>query len=123
MIYRGKVNLDSTGKGEITLPDYFEDLVDQSGTTVNLTPIGKVPFLVSYDFDENNKLMVYGKANASVSYQVLAERDDPSFQLRRGNVIEEKNDKTIVPRGEYLDPEAYGLPRKKQQRKSKKLED
>ena len=123
LIYRGKVNLDSSGKGEITLPDYFEDLVDESGTTVNLTPIGKVPFLVSYDFDENNKLMVYGKANSSVSYQVLAERDDPSFQLRRGNVIEEKNEKTIVPKGEYLDPEAYGLPPKKQQGKSKKIED
>ena len=123
LIYRGKVNLDSSGKGEITLPDYFEDLVEESGTTVNLTPIGKVPFLVSYDYDENNKIVVYGKSNSSVSYQVLAERDDPSFQLRKGNVIEEKNDKTIVPRGEYFDPEAYGLPSKKQQGKSKKIED
>ena len=122
LIYRGIVNLDSTGKGKIDLPDYFKDLVDESGTTVNLTPIGKEPFLVSYDFDENNKLVVYGKSNSSVSYQVLAERDDPSFQLRKGNVIEEKNDKTIVPRGEYFDPEAYGLPPKKQQLKSKRIE-
>ena len=104
------------------MPDYFKDLVDESGTTVNLTPIGKEPFLVSYDFDENNKLVVYGKSNSSVSYQVLAERDDPSFQLRKGNVIEEKNDKTIVPRGEYFDPEAYGLPPKMQQLKSKRIE-
>ena len=78
--------------------------------------------MVSYDFDENNKLVVYGKANAFVSYQVLAERDDPSFQLRRGNVIEDKNEKTIVPKGEYLDPQAYGLPPKKQKVKSKRIE-
>jgi hypothetical protein len=123
VIYRGKVLLDSNGESKINLPDYFYDLVDENKTTVNLTPIGKAPFLVSYEFINNN-IIIYGEANKNVSYQVLAERDDPGYNLRKGSVIELKDDESIVPKGGYLDPEAYGLkPNKETYLKSKKLND
>ncbi len=109
--YRGKVELDGSGQGIISMPDYFPDLTDEDGVTVHLTPIGREPFLISYEWDAQNcEVHVYGKPNGEASYQVNAERDDPVKRYLVQPVESNKADGKYCPDGELLIPEAYGYP-------------
>ena len=109
--YRGKVELDGSGRGIITMPDYFPDLTDEDGVTVHLTPIGREPFIISYEWDAQNcEVHVYGKPNGEASYQVNAERDDPVKRYLVQPVESNKADGKYCPDGELLIPEAYGYP-------------
>jgi len=112
LIYRGVVELDETGTGEVSMPDYFIELADESGVTVVLTPIGRTPFLTSYEWDSQNAVVsIYGDRGREVSYQVSAERDDPVKRLLVKPVEEEKGDGTACPDGKLMIPEAYGYPK------------
>jgi len=111
LIYRGKVILDEAGEMEVKMPDYFINLTDEDGATVQLTPIGR-PFLTGYDWNaENATITIYGEPNREVSYQVSAERDDPVKQMLAGPLEENKNDSKYCPDGKLLIPEAYGFPK------------
>jgi hypothetical protein len=105
-LYRGKVALDGSGNATVTMPEYFAALTTEEGATVCLTPIGRKPFLTSYEWNKKyTAFSVHGEAGGQVSYIVLANRDDPSVKLVRRPVEEEKRDAT---KGKLLCPEAYG---------------
>jgi hypothetical protein len=107
-LYRGKVQLDATGKGSVKMPSYFAALTKEEDATVSLTAIGSKPFLTGYEWNRNfTAFIVYGEPGREVSYLVLADRDDPVVhQLRRP--VEEKKGAGYFQKGELLNPEAYG---------------
>jgi hypothetical protein len=43
------VVLDDKGRAVVTLPKYFAALTKKEDATVTLTPIGKKPFMASYE--------------------------------------------------------------------------
>ncbi len=74
--YRGKSRLQK-GKLTIHLPDYFNSLTKDGSATVILTPIGKKPFLLSYDNFNEQSFEVYGNLKeGEFSWEVKAERQD-----------------------------------------------
>ena len=109
-LYRGKVKLDNNGKGIVEMPDYFVALTKENEATVALTAIGEHPFLTSYKWnDDFTAFSVYGNPNREVSYQVLADRDDPAIRQLRKPVEEEKGNGNFE-KGTLLNPKAYGHP-------------
>jgi hypothetical protein len=109
-LYRGTVTLDNSGEGVVHLPDYFAALTKENEATITLTPIGKRPFLTSYEWNDNyTAFSVYGEADKKVTYIVLADRDDPVMhQLYRP--VEEDKGNGNFEKGKLLYPEAYGYP-------------
>ncbi|MCD6595552.1 hypothetical protein J7L68_07755, partial [bacterium] len=111
-LYRGKMTLDSDGTATITMPDYFAALTKENEATVILTPIGRTPFLASYEWNNDfTSFTIYGKPNGSVSYQVLADRDDPVMHELYHPVEEEKGTGNGWTPGKLLYPTAYGYPK------------
>ena len=111
-LYRGKVKLNSEGSATVQMPDYFAALTKEEAATVNLTPIGKKPFLVSYEWNqEYTAFTVFGEPNAEVAYLVLADRDDPVIHQLREPVEQEKGNGNFE-QGKLLYPEAYGYSQK-----------
>lgn len=111
VMYRGKVQLDANGEATVNMPGYFVSLTKEDEATINLTAIGKQPFLSSYEWDAGySSFTVYGQPNKSVAYQVNAERDDPAakYYLKDQPVVESKGPNKAAPVGSYLNPEAYG---------------
>ncbi|MEM6261402.1 MAG: hypothetical protein AAGI38_02760 [Bacteroidota bacterium] len=108
VMYRGKITLDANGEANVSLPDYFPGLTDETNATVILTPIGRQPFLTSYELNTDNTFSVYGDPNREVSYQVSAERDDKSYQYYK-RPVEQDKDPSFTPKGYLLSPEAYGI--------------
>lgn len=107
-LYRGKITLDTQGQAVVKMPDYFAALTKENEATVTITPIGK-PFNVGYDWNSNlTEFVVYGEPNRSVSYIVLADRDDPAMRMLYRPVVE---DKKGPEKGRLLNPEAYGYPK------------
>jgi hypothetical protein len=93
------------------MPSYFAVLTQEDEATVTLTPIGKKPFLASYEWNEDcTAFTVYGEPEGQVSYIVLATRDDPAIHVLRQPVEE---DKTEAEKGKLLFPAAYGEPAEK----------
>ena len=93
------------------MPEYFSSLTKEEDATVTLTPIGKKPFLLSYQW--NNKFTaftIFGEPNEEATYIVLADRDDPSIHHLRRPVEEEKGNGNFE-KGKLLCPEAYHKPR------------
>ncbi len=112
-LYRGKVKLNSSGKAEVNLPDYFAALTKEDEATITLTSIGK-PFDVGYEWNSDyTAFTIYGESWREVSYIVLADRDDPVMRQLRRPVVEEKSDSGSCPDGVLLYPEAYGYPESK----------
>ncbi|MBP0002094.1 MAG: hypothetical protein J7641_24390 [Cyanobacteria bacterium SID2] len=110
-LYRGKVRLDDRGEAIVTMPSYFAALTKEEEATVTLTPIGRKPFLVSYEWNPDyTALRVFGMANAEVSYLVMADRDDPAILQHRQPVEQEKGNGNFE-KGKLLNPEAYGYPK------------
>lgn len=112
-VYRGKVKLDSDGKGMIKMPDYFIALTKADEATVNLTPIGeKWTRVVSYEWNTDySGFFVYGEPDREVACTVYANRNDPVIQKLRKPVEEQKSENTGCKAGELLYPEAYGYPK------------
>jgi len=110
VVYYGKARLDETGQLDVSLPDYFIDLADETGAVVQLTPIGR-PFLTGYDWNAQSAVVtIYGDPGREVSYQVSAERDDPVKRLLVKPVEEQKGIGKACDDGKLLIPEAYGYP-------------
>ncbi|NET58189.1 MAG: hypothetical protein F6K47_19140 [Symploca sp. SIO2E6] len=110
-LYRGKVKLNAEGSATVKMPDYFAALTKEEEATVNLTPIGKKPFLVSYQWSlDYTEFELFGQANAEVAYLVLANRDDPAIHQFRKPVEEEKGNGNFE-QGKLLYPEAYSYPK------------
>jgi len=113
VIYRGKVKLDANGEATVSLPSYFDELTKAEEATVTLTPIGRQPFLTSYEWQPGfTRFMVFGDPNGDVSYQVMADRDDPTANAVRQPVEMEKGP-GYIGKGTYLFPEAFGQPASK----------
>lgn len=86
--YRGSARL-SGARAHIRMPDYFEALTRAEGRTVQLTPRGPEPFLLSYD------------AVADGGFTVYADRDEGAFDWEvkavRADVAELQTER---PRGD-----------------------
>lgn len=109
-LYRGKIKLNNEGKATVEMPSYFKSLTKEEEATVTLTCIGTTPFLTSYVWNTDySAFTVFGEPNGDVSYQVLADRDDPPIKLLREPVEEEKGNGNFT-KGKLLYPEAYGYP-------------
>ncbi len=110
-LYRGKVALGSDGTATVTMPDYFAALTKENEATVILTPIGRTPFLASYEWnDDFTAFTIYGKPDGNVSYEVLADRDDPVMHQLYHPVVETKGNGNGWTPGKLLYPKAYGYP-------------
>lgn len=110
VMYSGKVQLDANGEGTIQMPDYYVSLTDEANGLVHLTPIGRNPFMASYEWSQDfTTFTVYGQPNREVSWQVTAERDDPTYAYRKQPVEATKGQNSPIPAGRYIDPEAHGV--------------
>jgi hypothetical protein len=106
-MYRGKVKTDKKGKGTVKMPDYFASLTKENEATVILTCIGEHPFLTSYKWNDNyTEFTIFGDPNSEVSYQVMADRDDPAMNYLKKPVEEEKGNGNFN-KGELIYPKAY----------------
>jgi len=72
--YRGKLQDTNT----ITLPDYWENLIDQESITVNLTPVGSYQELFVEKIEWGKNIIVKNREGGPISchYTVYAERKD-----------------------------------------------
>lgn len=94
----------------VELPAYFAALTHEQAATISLTPIGRISFLTSYEWNETcTAFTVFGAANGDVAYLVMADRDDPVMQQLRQPVEAEKGSGNFE-KGQLLNPEAYGYP-------------
>ncbi len=110
-LYRGKAKLDSKGRATVKMPEYFPILTKEEEATVTLTPVGKKPFLLSFEWASKfTAFTIFGTPNAEATYIVLADRDDPSIHHFRRPVEEDKGDGNFE-KGKLLCPEAYSRPR------------
>jgi hypothetical protein len=115
MLYRGIATLDENGEAVVVLPSYFTALVDETEATVNLTPVGRSRTGQRYEFSYEwetalDRFRIYGEPGRKVAWLVLAERDDPSARANPMQVEREKGDHIRCPKGQLLDPAAYGHP-------------
>jgi hypothetical protein len=112
LIYRGEATLDTDGETVVELPSYFEVLTDEAEASVHLTPHGK-PFLAGFEWEPGHTAFtVYGSPERTVSWMVLAGRDDPVARQHQRPVEEEKGSVgSLCNRGELLYPAAYGYPK------------
>ncbi len=116
LIYRGKIQLGVNGQAVVTMPDYFIALTMENEATVQLTPIGKSKgegkYELSYEWSPAyDYFVVNGEPGRTVSWMVLADRDDPVIHQLGRPVEEEKgNGNILCDKGELLYPKAYGYP-------------
>jgi hypothetical protein len=111
LIYRGTVKPNAEGEAIVELPSYFKALTDEENASVYLTPHGK-PFLTGFEWEPGHTAFtVYGSPERTVSWMVLAGRDDPVARQNQRPVEEEKGSGgSLCNRGELLYPTAYGYP-------------
>ena len=104
-IYNGVITLDAEGSAVVELPDYFEAL--NRDFRYQLTAMGApMPNLyIASEISANQFMISGGVPNARVSWEVTGVRQDPSADLHR-IVVEE--DKPEHHQGKFLDPEAFG---------------
>ncbi len=106
-IYRGTVQLDSSGEAWVTLPDYFEDI--NKDFTYVLTAVGAaMPNLhVAEEVTDNQFQISGGLSGGKVCWEVKGMRND-LFVRRYGAKVEVN--KPEHERGKYQHPELYGKP-------------
>jgi hypothetical protein len=76
VFYRGEAKLKN-GKTVVVLPDYFEALTRKEGRTIQLTPKGKEPYLLSTTDVVDGSFRVYGtKSDGEFFWEVKAVRAD-----------------------------------------------
>ncbi|MCW3124759.1 MAG: collagen triple helix repeat protein [Bacteroidetes bacterium] len=75
--YRGTGKMEN-GKCTVKLPSYFHSLTQTDGVTVQLTPIGKKPYLLSYEtVNDKNEFVVYSEnPDGQFSWVLMAIRKD-----------------------------------------------
>ena len=106
-IYDGVVTLDNNGEATIDLPDWFEVL--NKDFRYQLTAIGAPgPNLYIAQEIMNNQFKIAGGTSImKVSWHVTGIRDDAYARAHR---IKVEEDKTGEERGNYLNPQVFGLP-------------
>jgi hypothetical protein len=104
-IYRGNVELDSTGTASVTLPDYFESI--NTDITYQLTAIGApAPLLHVAKKVESGKFEIAGgEPGMEISWTVTAVRNDAWV---RNVGAPEVRLKPESQRGKYLFPQGFG---------------
>jgi hypothetical protein len=114
LIYRGTATLGTDGESVVELPSYFGALTDERNASVHLTPHGK-PFLTGFEWQPGHRAFtVYGSPERTVSWMVLAGRDDPVARQHMRPVEEEKGTNgSLCDRGKLLYPTEYGYPKNK----------
>lgn len=107
--YRGNVTLDSTGKATVELPEYFQEV--NVNPTYQLTAIGTP--VNPYIFKEitGTTFIIAGEPNAKVSWEVTAQRNDPTLQYfnQFSDYNNEVSTKKPTEIGKYYVPAAYGV--------------
>lgn len=105
-MYRGTVTLDANGEAEVMLPDYF--MAININFSYHLTPIGAAANLYVKEKITNGMFKVAGgNPGMEVSWQVIAERNDPFLQMYPHSKDVEV-EKTSRDKGKYLIPQLYG---------------
>jgi len=79
-IYEGSVILDSSGKAEVRLPDYFSAL--NRNPHIQLTGVGSYEVYVIEDITDN-RFVIAGRPGTKVYWLVTGERQDISAELIR----------------------------------------
>ncbi|MCX7732326.1 MAG: hypothetical protein N2248_04095, partial [candidate division WOR-3 bacterium] len=98
-IYRGSVVLDTSGKAEVRLPDYFSAL--NRNPHIQLTGVGTSDVYVAEEV-RGNTFVIGGRPGTKVFWQVTGERQDISAEVtRRLMPVEQK--KTGALAGRMLD--------------------
>ena len=107
-IYDGIAVLDEKGEATIKLPEYYEAL--NTDSRYQLKPLYQsMPLLYVKEEVKGNRFTISGGApNGRVSWQVTGIRHDPYIKANPITVEVEKDDTTVVKRGEFISPEAYG---------------
>ena len=76
MYVRGRTNLS-----EITLPEYWADLVDEDSISVQITPVrSKLTYFVSY-IGVDKICVEFDSQNVEYCYLVQASRKDETFEV------------------------------------------
>jgi hypothetical protein len=109
-IYDGVVTLDSNGKAQIQLPEWFEVL--NKDFRYQLTAIGSPgPNLyVEQEITNNCFMIAGGKPGMKVSWMITGIRKDPWAESHR---IRTEEEKPIEERGYYLHSDLYNKPLEK----------
>ncbi|MBM3331211.1 hypothetical protein FJY68_05075 [candidate division WOR-3 bacterium] len=80
-VYSGSVVLSASGRGEVSLPDYFDAL--NRNPRVQLTGVGTTEVVYVAEDINGNRFVVGGKPGAKVYWQVTGDRKDPSAEITR----------------------------------------
>jgi hypothetical protein len=89
--YWGTVQLDSSGRAEVELPDYFEALTSQEGRVVLTTSVGDTATPTSASSPRDGQFVVHGAPGQRVSWLVKAIRRDVPPLL-----VEPRRDEVLV---------------------------
>lgn len=107
-IYRGSVVLDSQGEATITLPTYVEAI--NTDYSYHLTPVGAfAPLYISQKMLNGSFGIAGGMAGMEVSWQLVAQRNDPYLQ-HHPEKREVEPMKRSGEQGKYLMPGLYQMP-------------
>jgi hypothetical protein len=79
-VYRGVAHLDSNGRAEVILPDYFSEL--NRNPMVQLTGVRTSDIYVLEDV-EGNQFAIGGAPGTKVYWTVTGDRKDPSAEITR----------------------------------------
>jgi hypothetical protein len=106
-VYSGVAVLDSRGRAEINLPDWFEALNEDF--RYQLTALGAPgPNLhIKQEIKENRFAIAGGSAGMRVSWQVAGRRHDA---YAKANPLQVEQDKPSCELGTYGHPTAFGQP-------------
>jgi hypothetical protein len=109
-IYDGVVTLDSNGKTQIQLPEWFETV--NKDFRYQLTAIGSSgPNLyIEQEITNNCFIIAGGKPGMKVSWLITGIRKDPWAESHR---IRTEEEKPAQERGYYLHPDLYNEPPEK----------
>ena len=103
-IYSGNVTLDNQGRAIVQLPDWFESL--NTNFRYQLTSIGGwARVYIEETIDDNQFTIAGGRQGLDVSWQIIAERNDP---YAKENPLEIEENKDASAQGTYIHPNAYG---------------
>lgn len=107
-IYDGIVILDGKGEAVVDLPHYYGALNTDSRYQLRALYQSMPLLYVKEEVKENRFKISGGAPNGRVSWQVTGIRHDPYIKANPVIVEQDKTDTTIVMRGEFISPEAYG---------------
>jgi len=107
-MYKGTAILNRSGKAEVELPSYFDDI--NKDFVYQLTPIGTPvqPWIAKEV--EGNHFVIAGKPGSKVSWIIIANRDD-AYVRNNAERIRPTQAKRSIDIGKYLDPVSHGQPK------------